>query len=100
MRPTTARSNGEKRSSPMSRWRGIFTFLVFACVLCGAVGAYYLLDWHTRSDDERLTLSHNAVMQRFRSRSTPEELRRFEQLASADDSLSKTRATEMALFKL
>jgi hypothetical protein len=39
-------------------------------------------------------------MERFRSRATAAEIREFQQLASADDPISQTRATEHVLFKL
>jgi hypothetical protein len=86
----------------MNRWKGIITFLALTCILlCGVFGIGYLLDAQRSSAfPPRPTLARNEVMKRFRSRATPEELRQFDQLASADDASSQSRATEMVLFKL
>src|SRR5579871_2126625 len=46
------------------------------------------------------SLSHKEVMDRFRSRATAEEIRQFDRLTSATDTLSQTRAIELVLFKL
>jgi len=79
----------------VNRWCGILTFLVLSCVLCGVVGACYLRDGRRQAGHKRPTLSHNNVMERFRSRASSEERARFDELASAADAVSQTRATEM-----